>query len=72
MVTTFRLREALERAGMSQNELARRSGVSFPTINAMCSNKTRGVQLETLDAIAAVLGVPPGELIEREPRKRGK
>lgn len=70
MGTRFRLKELLERAGISQNELARQSGVSFPTINAMMQNKTRGVQLETLDAIARVLKVEPGELLEKDRKPR--
>jgi DNA-binding Xre family transcriptional regulator len=68
--TRFRLRELLEDAKMSQSELARRSGVSFVTINRMCANATEGVSLKTLDAIAAALKVEPGELLERESAKR--
>jgi DNA-binding Xre family transcriptional regulator len=74
MGTRFRLAELLEAAGpsMNQSELARRSGVSIVTINAMANNRTKQVSLATLDAISAALGVQPGELVEREPRKRGK
>lgn len=78
MTVRFRLREALEQwgdgEGMSQSELSRRSGVSFTTINRMSANLTAQVSLKTLDAIAAVLGIKPGELIEGEKgrgRKRG-
>ena len=56
---------------MSQSELARRSGVSFVTVNRMCGNKTEGVSLDTLDKLATALGVEPGDLIRREP-KAGK
>jgi DNA-binding Xre family transcriptional regulator len=55
---------------MSQSELARRSGVSFTTVNAIANNKTRRVDLDTLDALAKVLDVQPGELLEREPARR--
>lgn len=71
MPTKFRLAEILAKMGISQSELARRSGVSFPTINAMCTNRSRQVALETLDKIAAALGVEPGDLIVRE-QKKGK
>lgn len=69
--TTFCLRELLEKLGLSQSELARRSGVSFATINRMCTNATSQVSLETLDKLADALGVAPGDLIAKEPAKRG-
>ena len=71
MAARFRLVELLERAGLTQTELARRSGVSLVTVNAMCRNRTDGVKLETLDRLARALGVEPGELIASD-RKRGK
>ncbi|MHB1329241.1 MAG: helix-turn-helix domain-containing protein [Gemmatimonadales bacterium] len=72
MPTRFRLRELLEKLGLSQSEAARRSGVSFATVNAMCTNRTAQVSLATLDKIAAALGVEPGDLIVREPKKGKK
>lgn len=70
MPTIFWLAEWLERKGMTQSELARRSGVSFQTVNRMCQNKTEGAVLSTLDRLATVLGVEPGELIVREKKGR--
>lgn len=55
---------------MGQSELARRSGVSFATINRLCTNATERVDLATLDRLAAVLSMEPGELLEREPSRR--
>jgi DNA-binding Xre family transcriptional regulator len=74
MAVHFRLKELLEERTppMSQSELARQSGVSIVTINAIANNRTRQVQLDTLDAIAGVLGVEPGELLEREGKRRGR
>ena len=72
----FRLSALLEEAGLSQRELAMRSGVSPTTINRMVNNLTAQVSLATLDALSSVLGdamgrvVEPGELLEREPAKR--
>jgi len=71
MPARFRLAELLEERGMSQSELARRSGITFATINAMTRNRTTGVQLDTLDKLARALGVEPGDLIERD-KKRGR
>lgn len=72
MTTRFRLASLLEKAEppMSQAELARRAKVSPTTINRMCANHTNGVDLITLDRIASVLGIEPGELLEREGKKR--
>ena len=75
MTTRFRLQEILDAANppMSQSELARRSGISFATVNAIANNRTAQVSLKTLDAIARVLGVQPGDIIESEPeKKRGR
>jgi transcriptional regulator with XRE-family HTH domain len=64
-VTRFRLREILEEIGMSQSELSRQSGVSFATINRMCTNATRQVSLDTLERLAKALQREPTELIGR-------
>ena len=74
MAAQFRLRHLLEQHDppMSQSELARRSGVSLVTVNAIANNRTKQVSLGRLDKIAASLGVEPGELLEREPKVAGK
>ena len=73
MSARFRVRELLEKADLTQSELARRAEVSFATVNRLCTNATNQVSLETLDKIAAVLGVEPGDLLERVPKKpRGR
>lgn len=68
----FRLQELLDEHDppMSQSELARRSGVSLVTVNGIANNRTSQVSLKTLDALARVLQVEPGDLIVRE--KGGK
>jgi DNA-binding Xre family transcriptional regulator len=77
MAAKFRLDELLarppEEGGLSMSELARRSGVSFVTINAIAKNRTRQVHLDTLEKLSTALGVQPGDLIVREadpPRRR--
>jgi transcriptional regulator with XRE-family HTH domain len=70
MPTVFRLRELLKKLGLSQRELGRQAGISYVTVNRLCSNTTTQVSLRTLDKIAGALGVEPGELIARE--KKGK
>jgi putative transcriptional regulator len=57
----FRL-DALLSDELTQSEVARRSGVSLNTINAIANNKTKQVSLATLDAICKALEIEPGEL----------
>lgn len=71
MTTSFRLREVLAASGLTQKALAEQSGVSLPTISRLVRNETGQVSLETLDKLAAVLGVAPGDLIAKD-AKRGK
>jgi transcriptional regulator with XRE-family HTH domain len=70
MTTEFRLAELLEEHDMTQAALAAKSGVGLRTISRLVRNETGQVSLATLDRLAAVLGVEPGELIARSRRKR--
>lgn len=73
MAARFQLRELLDKSGLSQTELASRAKVSFATVNRLATNATGQVSLETLDRLATVLGVQPGDLIVREaPKPRRK
>ena len=71
----FRLRELLERHGISQSDFARQAELSFATVNRLCTNATGQVSLETLDKIIAALreaGVRAdvGDVIEVAAEKR--
>jgi transcriptional regulator with XRE-family HTH domain len=77
MAARFRLAELLEKTGLSQRELAARSGVSPTTINRMCNNLTAQVSLRTLDSLAKALSaagakVRPADLIEDVAERRGR
>lgn len=73
MAVQFRLREVIEAKDTNQSELSRNSGVSFATINRMCTNATRQVSLDIIDSLCAALDVQPGDLFERtQPAKKGK
>jgi DNA-binding Xre family transcriptional regulator len=63
MPVRFRLKELLKEAGISQSEAGRESGVSYATINRMCTNATRQVSLDVLDQLAKFLRCDPGDLI---------
>lgn len=66
MTVRFRLREVLEEGGIGQSELSRSSGVSFATINRMCTNATRQVSLDVLEDLCAALKVEPADIIVRD------
>jgi DNA-binding Xre family transcriptional regulator len=72
--TRFRLQEALDEHDppVSQRELADRTGLSPTTVNRMCKNLTAQVSLATLDAIARVLGIHPGDVIDYEVKRTKK
>lgn len=74
MTIRFRLRELLEAQTppLGQSELARRSGVSFVTVNAIANNRTAQIKLATLDALCTALGCEPGELLARGGGRTGK
>ena len=68
MSVRFRLAELLKARGMSQRELARRSGVALTIISRMSKNHSKQVALASLERIAKVLKVEPGRLIARSRR----
>ena len=72
MAVRFQLGELLQRRSLSQAELARQSGLTTVTINAIVQNRTRGIELETLNALCTALACSPGDLFAYEPdgRKR--
>jgi transcriptional regulator with XRE-family HTH domain len=70
MTTVFNLSALLERLGLSQSELARKSGLSLRTVNRLALNRTAQVSLATLDKLSRALGVDPGALIVREKQGR--
>ncbi len=73
MAVRFRLDKLLadQVPPLSQSEVARKSGVSLVTVNAISTNRTKQVSLRTLDKLCAGIGralgrkVEPGELLER-------
>lgn len=65
---TLRVRELRQARDWSQRELARRAGVQQVTISLIENNRTKGVDFETLEKLARVLGVDPGYLIVKRGR----
>jgi transcriptional regulator with XRE-family HTH domain len=72
MPVRFRLQALLDRTGVSQSQLARRSGVSFSEVHAIALNETARVDLATLDLLAGALrrelcGLRATDLLEDAP-----
>ncbi len=59
----WRVREIAEPERWSARKLAAASGLAYTTVQGIWSNKSRRADLDTLEAIARVLKVQPGELI---------
>jgi putative transcriptional regulator len=69
----FRLRELLDERGMTQTELQTQSGLAYSTINDLCNNKPRRIELETIDVLCEVLRCDIADLFERiADRKRSR
>lgn len=58
--------EQREKKGISQNQLARMSGVPQSVISDIESGKTKAPRIDTLMAIAAALGMTVNELIGKK------
>lgn len=66
------LRKWRDAKGMTQVELAQQVKVRQATISDLETGRTRRIDLDLLTRIADVLDVEPGELLEREGKRRGK
>lgn len=69
---TLRVKELREAKSISQNELARLSGVRQASISEIEAGKTRRVAFDVLERLADALGVDPAVLIVRTKGKRAK
>lgn len=73
MATRFRLRELIETKGLTQTDVQVKSGLAYSTVNEMANNRTRRVDLDTLDALCSALDCQIGDIVDYVPdRKRGR
>ena len=63
----LRVKEVAQAKKMSMNKLSQRSEVSYHVIQDIYKNPFRIVTTDTLNRLAATLGVPVTELIEDVP-----
>jgi transcriptional regulator with XRE-family HTH domain len=61
------LREARERLGLTQEEVAQRSGVHSTEVSRIEAGK-RDPQVSTVERLAQAVEVKPGQLLEAGPR----
>lgn len=66
----FRLRELRDSKGWSQARLADEAGTRQATISDIETGRARRVEIALMERLAIALGVEPGELIVREPKRR--
>lgn len=63
----LRISDVAKEKGISMRKLSKEAGIAYNTLRLIYRNPYRDISLYTLDAIARVLGVPPGDLIESVP-----
>jgi transcriptional regulator with XRE-family HTH domain len=72
MTLTLNLKVCRERKELSQAQLAKAAGVRQATISRLETGKSRRIELDLLEKLAAVLGVKPASLLAKDTkRKRG-
>lgn len=64
MEVRLRIQEVARQRGITQKQLAKKSGVTEPLLNRYWNNHTQSVTLKQLAMIASALGVKPGDLLE--------
>lgn len=63
MAIRFRLRELIDKKGLTQTDVQMATRLAYSTINDLYNNKTRRIDLETLNALCEGLGCQPGDLL---------
>ena len=60
----FKVKVMLALRGMTQKELAERTGIRPPTISAICVGSVKHLPVDALDKICAVLNCQPADIME--------
>jgi putative transcriptional regulator len=67
MVVIIVLRKLRQQVGLSQNDLARKTGYSPQFIQKIEQGKAKSITLEAAAKFCEALGCKPGDLLEEEP-----
>ena len=63
----FKVKVMLALRGMTQKELAEKTGIRPPTISAICVGTVKHIPVDVLDKICTILDCQPAELMEYVP-----
>jgi putative transcriptional regulator len=67
MAIIVKLDDLLHQRRMSLTELAERVDITLANLSVLKTGKARAIRFSTLEAICAVLGCQPGDLLRYEP-----
>jgi putative transcriptional regulator len=70
MATRFRLREFIEQRGITQTEVHLRTRLAYSTVNDLCNDKPRRIELATLDVLCEALNCTIADILEYVPKKK--
>lgn len=63
----FKVKVMLALRGMTQKELAEKTGIRPPTVSAICVGTVKHLPIDALDKICEVLDCQPADLMEYIP-----
>jgi DNA-binding Xre family transcriptional regulator len=69
MAVRWRLKDIAEPERWSARKIAEATGLAYNTVWGIWANKSKRADLDTLDTLAQLLKIEPGQLIERVPEK---
>lgn len=67
MAIAVKLDELLHERRMTLTELAEKIDITLANLSILKTGKARAIRFSTLEAICAVLGCQPGDLLEFQP-----
>ena len=62
----WKVKEVAEERGLNAHQLAQRAELAYTTVRGVWHNESTRVDMQTLQKLARVLQVEPGELIGRD------
>ena len=62
----FQLKKMLALRGMTQKQLAEKTGIRPPTVSAICLGTVKHLPIDALEKICRILDCQPGDIIERD------
>jgi putative transcriptional regulator len=62
-----KLKNILKRKGMTRYRLAKKTGISYPTLHALYRNRSKGYSADVLNKLCYALKCTPGDLLEWRP-----